>query len=60
MADAFEGALKAAAEKLAEERIPGIEQIRARILERGKPTAELGKAIFLANLLGLNIEASPR
>lgn len=29
-------------------------------LERGKPTAELGKAIFLANLLGLNIEISPR
>ena len=29
-------------------------------LERGKSTAELGKAIYLANLLGLNCELSPR
>ena len=29
-------------------------------LERGKPTAELGKAIFLANLLGLDIAVTPR
>ncbi len=29
-------------------------------LERGKPTAELGKAIFLANLLGLDIMVSSR
>lgn len=29
-------------------------------LERGKSTAELGKAIYLANLLGLNCELEPR
>ncbi len=29
-------------------------------LERGKNTAELGKAIYLANLLGLNCELKPR
>lgn len=29
-------------------------------LERGKPTVELGKAIYLANLLGLDITISPR
>lgn len=29
-------------------------------LERGKPTAELGKALYLANLLGLDIEVKPR
>lgn len=29
-------------------------------LERGKETAELGKAIFLANLLGLDIQITSR
>ena len=29
-------------------------------LENGKSTAELGKAIFLANLLGLDINATSR
>ena len=29
-------------------------------LERGKPTAELGKALFLANVLGLDIEIKSR
>ncbi len=29
-------------------------------LERGKPTAEIGKAIFLANLLGLDITLMSR
>lgn len=29
-------------------------------LERGKETAELGKAIFLANLLGLDLSANDR
>lgn len=29
-------------------------------LENGKSTAELGKAIFLANLLGLNCLLEPR
>ena len=29
-------------------------------LENGKSTAEIGKAIFLANVLGLDIEISPR
>ena len=29
-------------------------------LERGKSTAELGKAIFLANILGLDVEISSR
>ena len=29
-------------------------------LENGKPTAEIGKAIFLANVLGLDIEITPR
>ena len=29
-------------------------------LEKGKPTAELGKAIFLANVLGLDIEIKQR
>ena len=29
-------------------------------LERGKETAELGKAICLANLLGLDVDATPR
>lgn len=29
-------------------------------LERGKPTVELGKAIYLANLLGLDIMISSR
>lgn len=29
-------------------------------LERGKPTAELGKALYLATLLGLDIEITPR
>ena len=29
-------------------------------LERGKETAELGKAILLANLLGLDVGVTPR
>ena len=29
-------------------------------LENGKSTAELGKAIYLANLLGLNCSLTPR
>ncbi len=29
-------------------------------LERGKPTAELGKALYLANLLGLDLEMKER
>ena len=29
-------------------------------LENGKSTAELGKAIYLANLLGLDISIKPR
>ena len=29
-------------------------------LERGKETAELGKAIYLANLLGLDVTLTPR
>lgn len=29
-------------------------------LENGKKTAELGKALFIANLLGLDIEANER
>ena len=29
-------------------------------LENGKPTAEIGKAIFLANLLGLDVEMKER
>ncbi len=29
-------------------------------LERGKETAELGKAILLANLLGLDVGGTPR
>ena len=29
-------------------------------LERGKPTAELGKALFLANLLGLDVTVEAR
>ena len=29
-------------------------------LENGKPTAEIGKAIFLANLLGLDVEMKAR
>jgi hypothetical protein len=29
-------------------------------LENGKSTAELGKAIFLANLLGLDVMLVPR
>ena len=29
-------------------------------LENGKPTAELGKAIYLANLLGLDCMLKPR
>ena len=29
-------------------------------LENGKPTAELGKAIYLANLLGLDVSLKPR
>ena len=29
-------------------------------LENGKPSAELGKAIYLANLLGLDCILSPR
>ena len=29
-------------------------------LENGKVTAELGKAIFLANLLGLDVEMNER
>lgn len=29
-------------------------------LERGKPTAELGKALFLATSLGLNVTVQPR
>ena len=29
-------------------------------LENGKSTAELGKAIFLANLLGLDLKLTPR
>ena len=29
-------------------------------LENGKPTAELGKAIYLANVLGLDIEVKSR
>lgn len=29
-------------------------------LENGKSTAELGKAIFLANLLGLDCSLTPR
>jgi len=29
-------------------------------LERGKETAELGKALYLAGSLGLNIDISPR
>ena len=29
-------------------------------LENGKPTAELGKAIYLANLLGIDIECNSR
>ena len=29
-------------------------------LERGKPTAELGKAIYVANLLGLDIVIKER
>ena len=29
-------------------------------LERGKPTAELGKALYLANILGLDVNMTPR
>ena len=29
-------------------------------LENGKPTAELGKALYLANLLGMNVELDKR
>ena len=29
-------------------------------LENGKPTAELGKALYLANILGLNVDISER
>ncbi len=29
-------------------------------LERGKPTAELAKALHMANLLGLNLELNER
>ena len=29
-------------------------------LERGKETAELGKAIYLANMLGLDLDIKPR
>ena len=29
-------------------------------LERGKPTADLGKALYLANLLGLDCELNSR
>lgn len=29
-------------------------------LERGKETAELGKAIYLANMLGMDIDITPR
>lgn len=29
-------------------------------LENGKPTAELGKALYLANILGLDIESTER
>ena len=29
-------------------------------LENGKPTAEIGKAIYLANVLGLDIEIKSR
>ena len=29
-------------------------------LENGKSTAELGKAIYLANMLGMNIEVNAR
>ena len=29
-------------------------------LENGKPTAELGKAIYLANMLGLDVEITGR
>ena len=29
-------------------------------LENGKTTAELGKAVFLANLLGMDVEVSNR
>ena len=29
-------------------------------LENGKPTAELGKALYLANLLGMNVDLNKR
>ena len=29
-------------------------------LERGKETAEIGKALYLVNLLGLDIQLNPR
>ena len=29
-------------------------------LENGKSTAELGKALYLANLLGLDVKVAPR
>ena len=29
-------------------------------LERGKPTAELGKALYLANILGMDCLLNPR
>jgi len=29
-------------------------------LERGKPTAELGKALYIANILGLDCLLTPR
>ena len=29
-------------------------------LENGKPTAELGKALYIANILGLDLRLEPR
>ena len=29
-------------------------------LERGKPTAELGKALYIASILGLDVNMEPR
>ena len=29
-------------------------------LERGKPTAELGKALYIASILGLDVSLEPR
>ena len=40
--------------------VSGISASYISDLENGKATAELGKAIYLANLLGLDLVLSPR